>query len=119
MLLPEPEAPTKAVVLPSSKIAEKLSSIFWSVLEGYLNDTFLNSILPFKFSQLCASLSSKGIYGCLSITSYAILPATLPSVKALKFGVASPNENTPYTNPRKQAIMSPEEYTFPLVVFFT
>jgi hypothetical protein len=46
VLLPEPEAPTIAVVFPSSKVAVKSSSTFYSVRVGYLNVTFLNSMWP-------------------------------------------------------------------------
>ena len=71
--------------------------------------TFLNSIRPLKeFTFLPLSESIK-ISGYLSITSYAIFPATRPSVIALRFGVASPKENTPNTTPKKQAKISPEE----------
>jgi hypothetical protein len=42
VLFPEPEAPTMAVVLPSSKVAEKSSSTFCSGRVGYLKVTFLN-----------------------------------------------------------------------------
>jgi len=44
--LPEPEGPTRAVVLPASNTSLKSLSTVTSGLEGYLKFTFLNSILP-------------------------------------------------------------------------
>jgi hypothetical protein len=69
VLLPEPEAPTMAVVLPSSKVAEKPSSTFCSGLVGYLKETFLNSIYPFRSPTGFADGSSIRIFGFLSIIS--------------------------------------------------
>jgi hypothetical protein len=43
---PEPDGPTKAVVLPASKTSLKSFKTVISGLEGYLNVTFLNSIKP-------------------------------------------------------------------------
>jgi hypothetical protein len=46
VLFPDPDDPTMAVVLPFSNFNEKSSKIFYSFLEGYENETFLNSISP-------------------------------------------------------------------------
>jgi len=107
VLFPEPEAPTKAVVFPSSKTAEKSSRTFWSGLEGYVKVTFLNSMLPRISSKVYEVGSSKRIFGFLSIVSKAILPATFPSATALMLGVAIPIDIAPKTTPKKQDITSP------------
>ena len=48
--LPHPDGPTNAVVFPASNTPEKLSRIVKSALDGYLKDTFLNSIRPSSWS---------------------------------------------------------------------
>ena len=105
---PEPDAPTIAVVLPDSNVAVKSSRIFCSGLVVYLKLTFLNSIVPLISPIGYAFGSSKRILGFLSMISNADLPATIPSVTALIFGVAEPREKTPKIIPKKQERISPE-----------
>jgi hypothetical protein len=95
VLFPEPEAPTMAVVLPSSNVAVNPSSTFYSGRVGYLKVTLLNSMCPLTSPTGYDFGSSRRIFGTLSIISNAAFPATLPSVRAFIFGVACPSENTP------------------------
>jgi len=48
--LPEPDGPTKAVVLPALKTQLKFLRTCNSLRVGYVKSTFLNIISPIKFS---------------------------------------------------------------------
>lgn len=61
-----------AVVFPASKTAEKFFKMRYFLLEGYENDTFLNSMRPSMsdaFLMRHELGSSKRIVGLRSITS--------------------------------------------------
>lgn len=65
--LPQPLEPTNATVEPDSILKLKSLNICTSFLDGYENDTFLNSILVVKLLGISPWSDSESINGFLSI----------------------------------------------------
>ena len=82
--LPDPEGPTKALVVPALKMQLNSFRTLTSGFEGYLKFTFSNFISPVTFflSNFFVPSSFELIYGLVSITEKAIVPATFPSANA-------------------------------------
>ena len=92
VLLPEPEGPTKAVVLSAGKSRPKLSKTTWLGREGYICVMFLSSIVPRTSLRILPPSEAGLIKEGRSIAMKIFRPAAAALINAAILGANEPDK---------------------------